>query len=178
MSTVRQRSGVRGFTLVEVLVVIAVIAILSSVLATNFSDARALARDEVRAADLDQIKLALALYRAENGAYPSGSGAICTDADQCSSGELSSGPSTALAPYLEGVADPRAGDSGFGYYYHGSRNCDATYAAVTVHARTAETARYQNVSDARAEFCSDLGTAGGGLEPGGDGFIVFINFTE
>ncbi len=48
-----------GFTLVELLVVIAIIGILTAIVASNFTSARARARDAKRISDINQIQLAL-----------------------------------------------------------------------------------------------------------------------
>lgn len=59
-----------GFTLVELLVVISIISLLSSVVYASLNTARAKARDSQRIAALDQIKLALELYYDNHGQYP------------------------------------------------------------------------------------------------------------
>lgn len=59
-----------GFTLVELLIVIAIIGILSTLLMTNFIGVRQRARDAQRKSDVRQIQSALELYRADNGSYP------------------------------------------------------------------------------------------------------------
>lgn len=61
----------RGFTLIEVLVVIAIIGLLSSVLYANFNDARKDARNKSLQAELKEVQLALELYKSQNGVYPS-----------------------------------------------------------------------------------------------------------
>jgi len=63
-----------GFTLVEVLVVISIISILTSVLYVNFNAARENSRDQVRKTDLKQLQLAIELYKAQNGSYPDSCG--------------------------------------------------------------------------------------------------------
>jgi type II secretion system protein G len=60
----------RGFTLVEMLVVITIIGILSSVVMTSLNSSRAKARDSKRVGDIKQIQLALALYQDANSQYP------------------------------------------------------------------------------------------------------------
>src|SRR5690348_7093470 len=64
----------KGFTLVELLIVIAIIGILSTLLMTNFIGVRQRARDAQRKADVRQIQSALELYRADNGSYPAAAG--------------------------------------------------------------------------------------------------------
>ena len=73
----------KGFTLVELLVVIAIISILASLLLANFVGLRQRARDAQRKSDLEQIRSALELYRADNGSYPTTSGgwAVSTQGD-------------------------------------------------------------------------------------------------
>jgi len=60
----------RGFTLIEILVVIAIIGILSSVVLASLAVSRAKARDARRIADLEEVKKALELYYDSNGTYP------------------------------------------------------------------------------------------------------------
>ncbi len=56
----------RGFTLIELLVVIAIIGILATFIVASFSSAQARARDTRRKADLDAIKKALELRKADS----------------------------------------------------------------------------------------------------------------
>ena len=55
----------KGFTLVELLIVVAIIGILSTLLMANFIGVRQRARDAQRKADLRQIQSALELYRSD-----------------------------------------------------------------------------------------------------------------
>lgn len=60
----------RGFTLLELLVVISVISMLSSVILANTSTARAKGRDSQRTQQIRQIDLATRLYIQDNGHAP------------------------------------------------------------------------------------------------------------
>lgn len=73
MGNVASKRGLRGFTLIELLVVIAIIGLLSSVVLASLSSARTKARDARRLSDLNQMRVALELYRDKNGQYPSSS---------------------------------------------------------------------------------------------------------
>lgn len=62
----------KGFTLVELLIVVAIIAILTSMVTVNLQDARQRARDAQRKGDLKQIQNALELYKNDQNpqSYP------------------------------------------------------------------------------------------------------------
>jgi prepilin-type N-terminal cleavage/methylation domain-containing protein len=60
----------RGFTLIEILVVIAIIGFLSSIAMANINNARARGRDVNRKTDLKRLQLALEVYRDLNNGYP------------------------------------------------------------------------------------------------------------
>jgi len=68
----------QGFTLIELMVVISIISLTTSIVLTTVSDAQARARDVQRINMMDQMTLALELYFDDNGAYP--------DADPSASG--------------------------------------------------------------------------------------------
>ena len=73
----------QAFTLIELLIVIAVIGILVAVILPNLIGMRERAMDTVRKNDVNQLKKALRLYFDDFGAYPNdnGSGLICCDAN-------------------------------------------------------------------------------------------------
>jgi len=64
----RSRKG--GFTLVELMVVIAIIAILTAIIVTGLVASRAKARDAKRASDLSQIQLAIEQFFDRCDQYP------------------------------------------------------------------------------------------------------------
>jgi len=64
----------KGFTLVELLVTIAIIATLSAILLPNFMGARQKAADAKKIQDMNMIKNALRTYYNDKQTYPAGSG--------------------------------------------------------------------------------------------------------
>jgi type II secretion system protein G len=62
----------RGFTMIELLVVVAIIGVLASILMVGYETTRQNSRDTRRASDITQIQRALELYATDNGGlYPS-----------------------------------------------------------------------------------------------------------
>lgn len=68
-----QRIFNKGFSLIELLVVVSILGLLSVLVISNVSGIRERARDSQRKAELRQIKLALRIYKNDFGAYPTGS---------------------------------------------------------------------------------------------------------
>lgn len=62
--------SLRGFTLIELMVAISIVAILSTIGIVSFSKTQEVARDSRRKSDLRSIAIALELYRQKNGYYP------------------------------------------------------------------------------------------------------------
>jgi prepilin-type N-terminal cleavage/methylation domain-containing protein len=62
-----------GFSLVELLVVISIIAVLSAVLMVNFVGTRERSRDSQKIQDLNAIKSALRMFYNDNQRYPTNS---------------------------------------------------------------------------------------------------------
>jgi len=60
----------KGFTLIEMLIVITIIAVLASLILVGMGGARARSRDSRRIADLHNVMNALELYYSLNGTYP------------------------------------------------------------------------------------------------------------
>lgn len=108
------RNKRRGFTLVELMVVVGIIGVLSSVIFVATNSAREQTRDNERQSDLAQIKLALRLeLEAGTNLYNSN-----TVYDICSS--CSNAANTAVQTYVGNVEDPRHGTTYYYYYDDGA----------------------------------------------------------
>lgn len=93
----------KGFTLIEILVVITIIGILSTVTAITFSSSLRSSRDARRKADINQIKAALELYRSNNAVYPgvgAGTGQIQT---MCGTATSLTDPAGGTGTYLTNI---------------------------------------------------------------------------
>lgn len=64
-------SDQRGFTLLEMLIVISIAGVLAAVAVPRFTNAIALANTSRVQSDLQVLNSAIVLYQAENGSYPS-----------------------------------------------------------------------------------------------------------
>lgn len=95
----------KGFTLFEMLVVIAIIGILLGIMSVSFSGAQARARDSKRIQDMNNLQKALESYYALCGSYPTGYG----------SGSLVCGSSTILDSWPD---DPKIASDGSWSYYN------------------------------------------------------------
>lgn len=60
----------KGFTLLELMVVVAVIGALSTLVLTQLNVARTKSRDTKRVSDISMLSVALELYFEDNGTYP------------------------------------------------------------------------------------------------------------
>ncbi|NMB56323.1 type II secretion system protein [Candidatus Beckwithbacteria bacterium] len=69
----------KAFTLIELLVTITIVVILSTVGLANYASVAKKGRDSRRQADLEQIRGALELYKADNGSYPEDLTLTCND---------------------------------------------------------------------------------------------------
>lgn len=67
-----KRTDFRGFTIVELLIVIVVIAILAAITIVSYQGIQARARDARRTQDVSTITKALEMYYIDNGQFPPG----------------------------------------------------------------------------------------------------------
>jgi len=71
---IRDMKRQRGFTLIEVLIVVSLLSILATFSISNYSQIQKQGRDSKRKTDLAQVKAALELYYSVNNSYPSAAG--------------------------------------------------------------------------------------------------------
>jgi len=122
----------QGFTLVELLIVVAIIGILATVVLISLNDARTKARDVRRLADVRQIALALELYYNKVGSYISASN--CVIINESSLGDLTPDIMSVL-PNDPGVA---------GDYYYGAASNSQDYVVRAVMEGNAPEEGYPN----------------------------------
>lgn len=135
MKTIRTNGNSRGlnsffgFSVIELVVVMAMIGLLLAIVLASFNDARLKARNAKRISDLTQIQLALEHYYDDRGEYPrctttdtstcNNSICICITAnDDYAFAQFSA--TTELIPYLPQIPqDPTdsAGSQGYDYTY-------------------------------------------------------------
>jgi prepilin-type N-terminal cleavage/methylation domain-containing protein len=111
-----------GFSLAEILVVVAVISILASVLYVNFGDSQAQARDVQRQADLRELQSAIEMYKNRYGRYPAGCNATGWSSQVGGPHPCSGGDSqyiVGLAPeFISALpTDPKLNGTNSGYAY-------------------------------------------------------------
>jgi prepilin-type N-terminal cleavage/methylation domain-containing protein len=97
----------RGFSLIELLVVISIIGLLSSVVLASLQTARQKAQGARIVQGMNQIKNAFELYRADTGKYPNEGVASCKDSlGWCGEGYPISYLSNVLSPkYISLITD-------------------------------------------------------------------------
>lgn len=89
---------ISGFTVLELLVVIAIIAVIASMAFASLNRARQKARDTRRVGDLGEIRKAIEMYVTANGRLPGSSGpGNCNGAGGCNS--------TAVQPWIPGLTN-------------------------------------------------------------------------
>lgn len=174
-----QRTIMAGFTLVEVMVTVSIIAILSAIVYSNFNDARKVARDDVRKSELKELQLAVELYKSQNGRYPEAG---------CGIGTAWAGPGQTSEPwgksycdnYIVGLVpefiaalpqDPnQEEDDNKGFYY----KTDASGGAykILVH-KTVEKQLIKSFADEFARCPSAIGACSSGIDVRANEYAVY-----
>lgn len=114
----------KGFSLIELLVVISIIGILMGLSIFGLQGAREASRDSKRKADLEQIRSALEIYKADCDKYPIGSGNPSVALDT-GGGQLGGDGSTSSCPvtnaYMTHIpTDPTSPNGAYLYYSDGN----------------------------------------------------------
>lgn len=137
------RSARSGFTLVEIMVTIAILAILSSVLIVGVIKSGKKSRDVDRQADLRELQGAVELYKQRYGRYPAGCNGANTWSGQsgtsyaCSSGSqyiVSLAPE--FLPALPSDKKLNGNNSGYAYYTNAAGTAYKIIAYRTVESET------------------------------------------
>lgn len=112
----------RGFTILELLVVVAVVGILAAVAIYSLNVTRAMSRDSKRVSDISVIRAALTQHWLQKAAYPASSavelGKAGANADVLGGNGLSAREQAIEPVFLQQLpVGPKAGEY---YIYHGS----------------------------------------------------------
>ncbi len=112
-----------GFPLVEIMVVVAIIAVLATIIVVAYQGFGERTRDSQRTTDVAQIKIALDKYYADNSRYPD----VCGGTPVCSVVALS----TPLAQYIKQLpSDPLTSQNGQNEYRYGVSTDGSGYGIV------------------------------------------------
>lgn len=120
-----------GFTLIEILVAATIIAVLTAIGVVSYTSINQRSRDAKRKSDLEQIRSALEMYRADNGHYPYRCGWVSYNypSPGLRLKELLVPDYMTAVPLDPKISNPAGyavsgGDGSFGYMYS-SDNCSA-----------------------------------------------------
>lgn len=148
-----------GFTIVELLIVIVVIAILATITISAYNGTQARARDNLRTTAVASIVDALEVYKQENGQYPA-----ATPNPGASSWETSNDVAGTFLSDLEGLGfsstkslDPINNNTYRFYYYRyaaGTSGCPAARGAFYVLRLTYESASNKPTGKVMTGDCS------------------------
>jgi prepilin-type N-terminal cleavage/methylation domain-containing protein len=132
--------AIKGFTLVELLIVLAIIGVMAGVIFVNYDSAREQSRDDRRASDLAQIEVVLRLYAEQYGPNINCNGGLKIDGNTTVSSLPSSGSCPDGARILSFLAstlktipyDPRGpANNDYYYYFDGDHQCASSPTGTT-----------------------------------------------
>lgn len=131
----------KGFTIVELLIVIVVIGILAAIVIVAYNGVQSRAKDAKRQTDIAAITKALEIYYLDNSRYPSGSGSTTINSGWSTTADASwSNLLTSLAPYLGSAspADPTSTPgvsqltgNGYNYAYFSNNAAGVSYCGAS-----------------------------------------------
>ncbi|OGK62463.1 hypothetical protein A2334_05500 [Candidatus Roizmanbacteria bacterium RIFOXYB2_FULL_38_10] len=135
-----------GFSFIEILVVVTIIGIISTIGMVTYTEFLKKSRDAKRKGDLEQIRASLEMYKSKNDSYPLTSevtfgGDICDDPPTCTSGIY----------YLRKVPnDPKTAQ--YTYYYE-SNGIDYTLGAYLEQSSTSSCGDCAIVGATSCNYC-------------------------
>lgn len=151
----------RGFTLIEMMIVVAIIAILAVILIPNFARARAQAQSAACIANLKTIATALELYYTDNQTYPAAAKQLL-DAQYTSQ---------TLKGYLNQVPEDPAAGPGKYYMFTAQNNGSTAPASYQIWCPGShDPATLQNVAPGTQNTTLEYTSANGVTTAGGQGF--------
>jgi len=107
----------KGFTLIELLVAATIISVLITAGIVSYTSVNKRSRDTKRRSDMEQMRSALEMYRADNTFYPNAGGGSWTDVSALSTALVTGG----YMPVLP--TDPKA----FGYEFQATNLVSGQY---------------------------------------------------
>ncbi len=114
-----------GFTIIELLIVIAIIGILATLVLTNFQGAQAKGRDTVRKNDINSLYQKLEEYHNEKGGYPDGT-LVASLFPGIDAGALTDAEGTTIASsFATGTTTPNPTVGNTGEYAYAAFDCTA-----------------------------------------------------
>lgn len=120
MQKLTLRNVKKGFTLVELLIVIIIIAVLAAIAIPKFSNSSTRSRESSLRANLKLVRNAVDLFRADTGAFPASLAALSATASptaglNATGGTQSISTSDWRGPYLQAVPNDPVSSSAFSY---------------------------------------------------------------
>ena len=172
----------KGFTLVELLIVVAVIAILASLILANYFEARKQARDERRVIDIEQLQLALRLYVEQYGQQIDCEGGVIFDGVSSNTRINTKSVNTCvdatnilnfIAKNMKDIPQDPLGPGSNDYYYYFDNNHTCNGVAVPIIFAVNLESKLSN----HVQVCPQIGT---GNNDGGYSFTTgsFMNGTK
>ncbi len=143
----RKLKSIEGFTLIEVLVVIAIIVILMGIILASISQARQSTREKKRISDLANIEFALTLYKEHSRDYPNFDNGV----------EIGNGGSldSSIRQYNGNIYKDPLNTGDYEYWYDSNFTCSEPGQYV-IYAKNMELAKNSNFDDVCTDASADV----------------------